>query len=419
MLAKALKAFLIVLLFQLPGPPAAAAETDPFLTLDEELQAVADARAEAVNSRDRAAFLRSVDTSSPEYRSRQADWFDGLTSTPVVDYSLTVDFDLYGSHARARDRERYGAPVIVTSVEQRFAFEGYQEEPALSELMVTFVKREPGWVFASDSDLDDLGFFSERYPWDFGPVQISTSARFVMLSHPSQADFAAELLPLAEAAMPQVDAIWLKPWAKKIPIIVPSNSDELAKILATTIDVSNFVAFAVTGIDNEEDWEATPRFTIINRERFGRYSPELKQSIFAHELLHIATAEYSGPFTSVWIEEGFGRLAETPRAGDAQFFQRRVQAGRFDDRVPDDLEFISGSPTDIFAAYQESQSAVAYLQKRFGTEKLNDFYVRLGEARNEIGTMRFHLDQAMREVLAISFEDFQRDWVQAAKTGGA
>lgn len=415
------RVFALILLVGVAAGPLAARsqEEEPLLHLDDELQEVASLRAAAVASSDKAAFLKTVDPTSPEYRAKQGEWFDAFTALPVRDYSLTVDLDLYGSHARERDRRRYGAPVIVTSVEQRFRLEGYQEKPAVSELNMTFVKRDSGWVLASDSDLDDLGFFSERHPWDFGQVRAISSDNFLMLSHPDQADFASELLALAESALPRVDKLWLRPWGKKIPIIVPSTTRELEQILATTVDVSKFVAFAVSGVDREDKWEAAPRFIIINRERFIRHGNDARLSIFAHELLHVANSEYSGPFTPIWVEEGFARLAETQLPGNIQFFQRRVRGGSFDGRVPDDLEFISGGANDIFAAYQESFSAIAYLQKKVGTEKLNDFYTKLGEARDEPGTTRYHLDRALRETVGISFSDFENEWANAARAGNA
>lgn len=415
------KMIAVVLVFWVAASPlpAGSQEGDPLLKLDQELQEVASSRSVAVSAKDKAAFLKTVDTTSAAYRAKQGEWFDALTALPIRDYSLTVDLDLYGSQARDRDRKRYGAPVVITTVEQRFHFEGYQEKPAVSELNVTFVKRDDGWLFASESDLDDLGFYSERHPWDFGPVQVFTSDHFIMLSHPEHADFAAELLPLAESALPRVEQLWLKPWGKKIPIIVPSTRQELEQVLATTIDVSKFVAFAVSGVDSEEKWEAAPRFIIINRDRFSARDADIKMSIFSHELLHIANSEYSGPFTPIWVEEGFARLAETQRPGDIQFFQRWVRAGRFDGKVPDDLEFISGSANEIFAAYQESFSAIAFLQKKVGTEKLNDFYIKLGAARDEPGMMRYHLDQSMRELFGMSFLDFENEWASAARAGNA
>lgn len=412
---------IVVLISSLLNDPrlALSQEADPLIELDEELQKVANARADAVRTNDKAAFLKTVDPTSPEYRSKQSEWFDVFTSAGPLGYALVVDLDLYGSNARTRDRERYGAPVIVTSVEQRFRFEGYQETAAVSELNMTFVKRESGWLVAGDSDLDDLGFFSERHPWDFGAVWINKSEHFLMISHQEQADFAAELLPIAESALSRVDQYWLKPWPKKIPIVVPSSRQELEKILATTIDVSKFVAFAVSGVDTEEKWEAAPRFIIINRDRFTGRDTDTKLSIFAHELFHVANSQYSGPFTPIWIEEGIARLVESQRPGDAQFFQRRVAAGRFDGRVPLDLEFISGPALDIFAAYQESLSAIAFLQKKVGTAKLNEFYSKLGEARDEPGTTIHHVDRAMREALGFSFTDFENEWAGAARAGGA
>lgn len=407
----------IVALSLLAGAVVAASRFAGAEPIPEALGALLEGRAAAVRAHDKDAFLDTIDQAATGFREAQANWFDRVVALPLSDYSMKPTLDEEGEFTRKRDVDRYGAPTVVSGVEERYRIEGYDERPTLNLLVYSFVRRGPRWLVASDSDLDDLGLFSARQPWDFGPVEIKKSDHFLLVVHPEEARFAPELLRLAEDALADVDRAWLRPWSRRVPIFVPSTKRELERLLGATFDVGNFVAFAVSSADTSEGFEIVGSRIILNRTNFLRHSPSGRRAILAHELLHVATRGAAGPFISAWVEEGLAQLTESAGRPDTRFFRERVRAGKFDRRVPEDLEFLSGSGDDIFATYQEALSAMAYLVQRFGLERVGRFYEGYGSARVEPGTPRYHADRAMREVLGISFADLERDW--AASVAGA
>lgn len=393
-------------------PVSAGAQT---LERDEQIQALLNRRAEAVMAKDQTLFLTTVDPNAKEFLAAQSRWFDRIVTLPLAEYTLELAIDENGEFTREKDAGRYGASVLVTSVEERIRLEGFDATASLSVLHLTFVQREGGWLVASDSDLDDLGFYSSRHLWDFGDIRIATSAHFLLVFHPEEARFATELLDGAEAALADVERAWARPWSQKVPIMVPTTRQELERMLGATFDVSDFVAFAVASVDSDEGYvPAGPRI-FLNRANFLRHSAGSRRAIFAHELLHVATRPSSGPFVPVWLEEGLAQLTESSGTPDLTAFMRRVRGGKFDGKLPADLEFVSGGGDEIFATYQEALSAVSYLRDRFGLEKLNAFYERFGGARIEPGTADYHADSAMREVLGLSLEQFQTEWAAAVQ----
>lgn len=370
-------------------------------------------RAAEFRAGNREAFLASVDPSSTDFRKSQELLFDRSRAIPLAEYSLKLDEDA-PFFTRKRDTEKHGPDTIVAAVEERLQITGFDNQAALGRLMLTFVKRDGRWLIASDSGMDDLGLYSSRYPWDFGPVEVKTSEHFAMVLHPEDSGFASELLGLAEQALPNVDRVYRRGWNKKVVIYVPATKKELERVIDATFDVDPFVAFASTSIDRDQGWASTAPRIILNRSNFLRHTPAVRRAIFAHELLHIATRDTSGPFVFGFVEEGFAQMAETERD---ESFRRAFRGSDVRLKLPEDVEFITGGPRSIGLTYNRAHSTFAFIQESFGLDKLNDFYVRLGSIRTEPGTARHHLDTASREVLGLSLSDFEAKWAAYVTSG--
>ncbi|MGH2708131.1 MAG: hypothetical protein ACRDJF_08835 [Actinomycetota bacterium] len=365
-------------------------------------------RAAAVNTRDRGAFLASIDSGATGFVETQGTWFDRMGALPILDYSLESEVESLGELTRAADRRRYGSPVVVAQVQERFRIQGFDDHPASSDHYYTFVKRAEGWRIASDSDLSDLGLLSARQPWDFGPIQLFSSDHFLLVVHPDEVRFAPELLRLAEEALPTVDRVWRRPWSKRVLIFVPSSPEELEGLLNATFDVSNFVAFASASLDREAGWRFTGARIILNRANFLRHTPSSRREIFAHELAHAATREASGPFVPVFVEEAMAELASADL--DISFLEARARSGGFDRRLPGDPELLSGDGQAIYLSYQEALSVALFVRDRFGVETFNRLYEALGAARVEAGTRKYHLNRVLTETLGMSLANFEREW---------
>lgn len=407
-------ASLVILALTQPWGTVGRAQ-NPNRDIPTELQELADARSAAVKARDREAFLATVDPAAADFVAAQGSWFDRQSALGIEGYSLKVDLDEAPEFTRARDRDRYGRQVVIAGVEERFRITGFDEHPALGALFYTFVRREDRWLIANDTDLEDLGLFTARQPWDFGPVSVLTSEHFIVVCHPEDVEPAGRMLDIAEAALPGVARVWTQPWAGRAVIVIPATPSELSRLLDATFDVSNFVAVAASSVDLDEGWNPVTR-VIINPDTFLRRTRATQIRIMTHELVHVATRQASGPFVTSFVEEGIAQLAESEQLPRLSQAAPGLRSG-FDGTLPEDFEFFSGGGAAIRRSYLKALTAAIYINERYGIAKFNDFYAALGSARIEPGVASFHLDRAMQSALGLSLAEFVRAWGGAVRSG--
>lgn len=384
--------------------------------LQARVQTLLDNRAQAVRNRDRPAFIAGIDPSSGSFAQAQGLWFDRIGAIPLADYSLRLDLDEAPDLTRAQDRKRYGIQVVVAVVEERLRIDGFDRAPLYNRQFLTFVKRDRGWVIASDSDVADLGLKSSRQLWDFGEVQIQRSEHFMLVLHSSESSLASALLPLAEQALTDVERVWKRDWNHQVVVYLPANGQELEEILDVSVDVNNFVAFATSSVDRREGWVPSAPRIVVNLNNLRRYTPGGQRSVFSHELLHVATRDASGPFVNLMIEEGLAQLAEPGGAAELARVRRRAS----DDgalRLPQDSEFVSGGGPEIEFAYDRAHSALDYLQRKFGIDKVSEFYALLGGARIEPGTTDYHLDRSLQAVFGVTQAGLEQQWIADLRSG--
>jgi hypothetical protein len=362
---------------------------------------------------DRRGFLSPLDREADrDFADRQRRLFDGFQRLPLRDYRLEVSLDVFGELTGSQEHQRYGnaAQPTVLHVEQRYRLQRYDPQPALEDLFLTFVRRPGGWRIISDADLDDLTMYTGRLMWEFGPIITRESEHFLYVSHPDLGGAADTILGAAERALDRVVDVWPMPFRRKVLILAPSESEELVRIIQAQFDVDVFVAFAVSGLDRERQWDLVGHRIILHWDNFSAQPDQVQQSILTHELLHIATRELSGPFVPAFVDEGVAEWVTTDAS--TLLLAIRVSAGTFDRRLPLDHEFITGSNDDIINSYQESYSFISYAEDRFGPNAVAEFYRRLGRPRAAPGTWRYHVDRAMRGAFGLGFGQLQRGWAE-------
>ncbi|MDQ3752656.1 MAG: hypothetical protein M3333_07165 [Actinomycetota bacterium] len=413
-------AIALVIVAALAPPPAPARPTEKAAAIGLLLER----RAEAVRARDKGAFMATVDPASSEFVNRQSRLFDAMQSIDFASYRLDANWERLGDLVRPLDRAKYPGveDVVIPLTEERYRIDGFDPEEAAEDLFYTFVKRDGEWLIAEDTDLDDLALFSTRHLWDRGRLETRRSGHFLQWQHPCAGSdcltLGAEFLPLAERGLARVDEYWHGPWTRQVIVLVPASQGELRRMLQTSIDLDNFVAFAYSTIELEHGIDFTGHRIILNPNAFEVQTSERVFTILSHELAHIATRNSSGVFIPTWVEEGFAEVIAYDRNPSALgFFRTRVEAGQFDERLPDDFEFTTGDGTDIYMSYQEAQSAVSYFIQRWGLDRFEVFYVRLGSVGISPGTTRYHVDRALRETVGVSLKEFGSAWAQAATRG--
>lgn len=393
-------------------PAAGAQEPDRVAGIS----ALLEARAKAVAARDRDAFLRTS-RGGGEFMAQQMRSVDGLIALQVTDYSLQLDLEDWPDLTRKKDTDRHGPDTLVAYVAERYRLDGYDAKPAWNDLFLTFAKGDDGWAVVADDAVEDLGMFTARQLWEFGPIGTVRSERFLAIHPRGEEADAQAILALAEQAVALTTSSWPGAQIGRVPLVLPKDKAQLKRLLGATFDVSNFVAFASSAFDEEtqDGWDLVGHRVIINPVNFARHPQDSRRIILAHELVHIATRDASGPFIPAFVDEG---VAELTNPASAAAMRGRARAGRFDKNLPEDWEFISGGGDRIYNSYLEAASAIDHMRKRWGIDAVKAFYGKLGSYQLEPGRAGYRVDAAMREVLGVGLDEFEQSWAGSVSRGG-
>jgi len=392
---------LLVLGVAAASPAVPAAPADPMAGA----QAVLDARAAAVRSGNRDAWMATVDPQAPAaFRDAQGLLFDGLHSLPLASFDLQARTADTGDLGPAVASRYGGAPVLLPETRQRLRFKDFDATDEVDSLWLTFVQRSGSWYVAADRDLESLGLDTARGLWDFGPVRAQPSAHFLVLSHPEQATRAAALSAIAEDAVTALDDRWTQPWPGRIPLILPASVDELQQLLQATVDLTKFVAFVSYGSVRDDGWVPTAPRIYIQDRNLSRYGKSFQVETLTHELNHAAVAPLAGPFIPSWVHEGVAdwvatgrRLTEAPPA-------------KADATMPRDYQFATGSQDDIVKAYAEARSAIGALAKAKGLDAPGTFVRALGDVKVAPGSVDYQTDAALRRAAGLGVADLEALW---------
>ena len=375
------------------------------------VQRLLDERVDAIRSGDRPAFLKTIDPqTTPEFRQAQVNAFDGLSGPSVVNVSLKARINESGDLAEGLGlAERYGADsAFLPETRLSYRFEGYDEVPAVDSLWFTYVQRGGQWFVASDADAELIGLRSDRELWDFGPVEVTKSEHFIVLSSgvdggPQVSQRAQTISATAERAFDTFDAQWAQPWSRRIPLVVPASSEQTATLLRSELQVENFVAFVAYTPLRDDGWRISAPRIYAQDVNLSVRSEAGQVSDFVHELTHAATAELSGPNVPTWMQEG---LAEWVRSGRPNV-EPPVGAGY---KLPIGTDFSQGDGASIRLAYAKSLSATAYLARTYGSDAPLRLFTAVGEKRTAPGSPSFVVDAAFRDLFGTGLSEFESAW---------
>lgn len=393
---------------------AAAPEPDARAAIQELL----DRRSAAFLARDRGGFLATIDRSDRDFVERQQRLFDNSEPIPFAEYELVADWERYGDLARPRDVEDHtgSEQVLIPLTQERYRIKGFDNAPAVEDAFYTFVERDGEWLIADDTDLDDIGLLTVRHPWDLGPLVATRSKHFLALGPDCAGDGSLcadeDLLAVAEEALERTNATWTEPWRNRVVLVVPPSDEALQRMLQATFDAGKFVAFAYSTVDPDSLAYTGHRIVVNPSVIAGRPRDDVV-TIMAHELLHIATRDASGPFVPLFADEGLAEVAGYGSSPGLDYFDAVVSGGGFDSSLPEDFQFSTGSGNDIYLSYQEAQSAVRFFIDRWGREEFVRFYRRLGRARIAEGLATWHVERALRRTIGIGLRGFEKAWASS------
>lgn len=369
-------------------------------------------RAAAVLSRDRVAFLATVDPDSPAFAAQQAAMFDAMAQVPFATFAYDLDQNREDPHSGS-SFDRYGsAPVWVPRVTLRFALSGVDPAPTVQDQRLTFVQRGERWLLASTSDLAGTGQPTPENLWDFGAVSVERTPHVLVLGHPDAPALLRRVAEDAERVVPQVSAVW-GAWTEQVVVLVPESKDELESLLGNRADLTRIAAVATAELlDGQDGASAVGDRVLLNPVNFAQLSPLGRRIVLTHEITHVASRAATGRTTPTWLVEGLADYVGYRSSGlavrtVARELAAEVQAGTVPAGLPADTDF-DGSNERLPAVYEMSWLAVRLVVERVGEPGLLQLYRLVGGAR--AGTGDAALQEALSAVLGMTVEEFTAVW---------
>ncbi|MCW2607002.1 MAG: hypothetical protein JWO60_1695, partial [Frankiales bacterium] len=390
--------------------PAPDLRDDALVEREAGVRALLQARAAAVQDRDRAAWLATVDPAQPAFRARQAALFDALAGVPLQEWEYVLDPDTEQPADPALDR-RYGRGWWAPSVALHYRLTGYDDGPAVQQQALTLVLRGGRWLVAADDDFAAAGQRTARGLWDVGPVVAVAEPRVLVLGHPGDEALLREVAAAVQEAVPRVTGFWGEDWAQRVVVLVPGDAQEL-RTLVPDGDLTQIAALATTEAGAGPGAPVGDR-VVVNPGTFRRLGAVGRRVVLTHEVTHVATRAATGSAVPAWLVEGLadhvGYLgAEVPLRVAARDLRAAVRRGRVPDTLPPDSAF-DGSSADLGQAYEQAWLAVDLLVQRYGDERVVAFYRAVGRAHGSaevadafathLGTTEQELTQAWRASL--------------------
>lgn len=335
------------------------------------------ARASAVLRKDRVGFLATVDPLSTAFRGRQASLLEALHDVPLASWAYVLDADRDRAHTAALDAHwgTWWAPELSL----RYALRGFDQRPTVQPQGLTFVQRGTRWYVGSDDDFATAGHPTTRDLWDGGPVVVARGTACLVLSHPGNAPLARSLVGDCDAAVPQVTAVWGTAWSRRVVLLVPDTTGELARIVPDAGELGQIAAVATAElVAPSTGYHPVGDRVIVNPSNFRKLGSIGRRVVLTHEVTHVASRGATGAQVPTWLVEGLADYVgyqgvRVPLSLSAEELRADVRAGRVPRALPVDAAF-AGSRKDLAQTYEQSWLAVVLIARTYGQPSLLRLY---------------------------------------------
>ncbi len=409
-----------------PSPAAAsglgpANDPGPLIGADAgqaaALRSLLASRAAAMRSRDREAWLATVDPDATAFGERQARVFDNSREVPFAAVDLRVASLATGPSAQRR--RELGAPAVVVRVLAGYRLRGFDRTDSEVEQQLTCVQRDGRWYVAADTDGP-----TQPQPWDLGPVHVVVDGDVLALGTAPPA-VVADYARAGAASVRRVTSVWGPAWPRRAVVVVPRDQAEMARLLLRTDqDGLDQVAAVTTGERPEGGGPAGSDRVVVNPAAFARLTAAGRRVVLTHELTHVAVRSSTRAPVPVWLSEGFAeyvgyRGVDIGRGAVAARLLELTRQGRGFPSLPTAADFDPARAT-IAPAYSASWLACTLVVDRYGQDALVRLYRAAADSDgSDPDTV---LAGALESVLGAPAPAFTAAWVQyvgrLARTAG-
>jgi hypothetical protein len=393
-----------------PPPPVSAVSPSAAARL-LAIRALLHERAAAIVEHDESAFMATVDPAETGFWHSQVRMFANLAKVSFASWSYTLD-SVPARLDRGRLR-RYDAPAWAPAqVALHYRIAGFDTAATDLTQYPTFVKRGVRWYLGSLSDFRSRGEISATDLWDYASVRVVRRPSVLVLGPASQLATMTAVADQAQAAIPEVSAVWGANWSRRVIIQVPATQQEMGRITGDRGDLHQIAALTSAEVSNTPG-RAKPvgdRVT-INPRTWPTLDRVGATIALTHELTHVASRADTGIQTPKWLAEGFAdyvgfRDSGLPVTSIAAELATQVRAGRAPTQLPTNADF-NGSAQGLPQAYEGAWLACRYIAERYGQPRLVRFYRAVGTSR---ATTSRAVATALKRLLGLSRAQFTARW---------
>ncbi len=347
------------------APPPTATPTVEEVAL-RELESLLERQAKAVMTGDLTAYLA---TFAEGLRQEQQTIFERSRNLPLSDYQVGVS-----SSQRVWQSDVDKGLLRDIDVLIRYHLRGVPEDnPLQHTIAVTFERQNSGWVI-SEYNLEKIPPF-----WWTGDVVVQETPHFLILARPDAGDALAQVVQECERAYSDLRAAGLQLEERFVAFFITTQED----FTAQTGMGSRTLGAALSLYDLAgEQIQTLGRVFYINGAAFEDQpddgGPFGRLGTIRHELVHLALARETRPFTPIWLVEGAAMYYAGQLPPDLR--RRLVEDGKLDSLS---LERLTGMETlgafDFFGQrvgyeYLFSGEVVRYLIETRGEASFRELY---------------------------------------------
>jgi hypothetical protein len=214
-----------------------------------------------------------------------------------------------------------------------------------------------------------------------------------------------------DAAVPRVTAVWGSAWSQRVVALVPTDQDELSRVVGGRGDYSQIAAVATAELtDANLGYHPVGDRIVVNPPNFSKLGSLGRRVVITHEVTHVATRAASGPAAPTWLVEGFAdylgyRGLHVPYSVSAAELRDAVRSGHAPTVLPTDHDF-DGANKDLAKVYEEAWLAVSLIVREHGRDGLVRFYRTVGRA----DAPSTAVNDAFRSLWATDLVTFTTDW---------
>jgi hypothetical protein len=370
-------------------------------------QDLLSARAAAVKTRSKGAWMATVDLPDSAFGGRQSLAFDNLIKLPLGQFSYG-GVQLAPALAEAR-AQQVGPQAWAASITGNYLLTGFDRAPRSFEATYTLVQRSGGWRIA-----DDIDGATALQMWDLPGMRVLRGQSSIVIGNAPEARM-RDYSTIADSAVRRVAGVWGTDWNAHVVVLTPSTTEEFASLLLRDADEGLDQVAAITQGAIEPGQRAQGDRVVINPKAFTALQPLGRRVVITHELAHVAARSSTNSPLPIWLSEGMADYVgysglDLPRRHVARELLTLVRAGKGPKVLPTEVDF-DPSRTKIAPSYSAAWLAVSRLVDLYGQAKVVAFYRSLGSGPTVERAVEVDQDAMVAKAFAQSFGVTQAQFV--------